>query len=343
MSKINAIWRGSHRRISNTKPCFFEPQQEPAVPVAVVAIGGNSIIKDEAHPTVAGEIEALGETCGHIAGMLAAGWDVVLTHGNGPQVGFSLLRSELAAHVVPPLPLDVLGAQTQGSIGYLLQQVLGNELRHRNIRKRVVTVVTQTVVDPHDAAFHRPTKPIGSFYRKEEAQRLQAERGWQMVEDAGRGCRRVVPSPWPAEIVERLVVKGLVHQAIVVIACGGGGIPVVREADGRLAGVEAVIDKDLASALLAQSIGADLLLICTQVERVSLNYGKSDQRDLDALTVDEAKRYLSEGHFPAGSMGPKIRAAIQFLEAGGAETLITSPAHLERALAGQTGTRITGG
>ena len=313
------------------------------MPVAVVAIGGNSLIKDEAHPNVAGEIEALRETCGHIAGMLASGWDVVLTHGNGPQVGFNLLRSELAAHVVPPLPLDVLGAQTQGSIGYLIQQVLGNELRRRSIRKRVVTVVTQTVVDPHDAAFHRPTKPIGSFYRKEEAQRFQAERGWQMVEDAGRGWRRVVPSPWPAEIVERLVVKGLVHQAIVVIACGGGGIPVVREADGRLAGVEAVIDKDLASALLAQSIGADLLLISTQVERVSLNYGKSDQRDLDALTVDEAKRYLSEGHFPAGSMGPKIRAAIQFLEAGGPEALITSPAHLERALAGQTGTRITGG
>src|SRR2546425_9521975 len=177
--------------------------------------------------------------------MLASGWDVVLTHGNGPQVGFNLLRRELAAHVVPPLPLDVLGAQTQGSIGYLLQQVLGNELRRRNIRKRVVTVVTQTVVDPYDAAFHQPTKPIGSFYRKEEeAQRLQADRGWQMVEDAGRGWRRVVPSPWPAEIVERLGVKGLVHQAIVVIACGSGGIPVGREADGRLAGGGAGMGED---------------------------------------------------------------------------------------------------
>src|SRR2546427_13044137 len=263
MSKINAIWRGSHRRISNTKPCFFEPQQDPAVRVAVVAMGGNYFIKDEAHPNVAGEIEALGETCGHIAGMLAAGWDVVLTHGNGPQVGFTLLRSELAAHVVPPLPLDVLGAQTQGSIGYLIQQVLGNELRRRNIRKRVVTVVTQTVVDPHDAAFHRPTKPIGSFYRKEEAQRFQAERGWQMVEDAGRGWRRVVPSPWPAEIVERLVIKGLVHQAILGIACGGGGVPVVREGDGRLGRGGAVVGEELASALLAQSIGADLLVIST--------------------------------------------------------------------------------
>jgi len=313
------------------------------VPVAVVAIGGNSLIKDEDHPSVTSEIEALRETCGHIAGMLASGWDVVLTHGNGPQVGFNLLRSELAARIAPPLPLDVLGAQTQGSIGYLIQQVLGNELRARNIRKRVVTVVTQTVVDPHDAAFHRPTKPIGSFYQKEEAQHLQAERGWQMVEDAGRGWRRVVPSPWPVEIVERLVIKGLVHQAIVVIACGGGGIPVVRGADGRLSGVEAVIDKDLASALLAQSIGADLLLISTQVERVSLHYGQPGQRDLDTLTVDDAKRYLSEGHFPAGSMGPKIRAAIQYVEAGGPEALITSPSHLEYALAGRTGTRIRGG
>ncbi len=312
------------------------------MPVAVVAIGGNSLIQDEAHPSVAGEIAALRETCAHIGGMLASGWDVVLTHGNGPQVGFNLLRSELAAHVAPPLPLDVLGAQTQGSIGYLLQQVLGTELRRRGIRKRVVTVVTQAVVDPHDPAFHRPTKPIGRFYRKDEAQQLQAERRWQMVEDAGRGWRRVVPSPLPVEIVERLVIKGLVHQAIVVIACGGGGIPVVREPDGGLAGVEAVIDKDLASALLAQSIGADLLLISTAVERVALDYGKPDQRELGSMTVDEAKRYLSEGHFPPGSMGPKIRAAIQYVEAGGPEALITSPQHIERALAGQTGTRITG-
>ncbi len=313
------------------------------MPVAVVAIGGNSLIKDEAHPSVAGEIAALQETCAHIGGMLASGWDVVLTHGNGPQVGFNLLRSELAARAAPTLPLDMLGAQTQGSIGYLLQQVLGNELRRRTIRKRVATVVTQTVVDPHDPAFHRPTKPIGRFYQKDEAGRLQAERGWQMVEDAGRGWRRVVPSPLPVEIVERLVIKGLVHQAIVVIACGGGGIPVVREPDGRLTGVEAVIDKDLASSLLAQAIGADLLLISTAVERVAVHYGRPEQRDLTAITVDEAKEYLSAGHFPAGSMGPKVRAAIEYVEAGGPEALITSPGAIERALAGQTGTRITAG
>ncbi len=283
------------------------------------------------------------ETCTHIAGVMASGWDIVLTHGNGPQVGFNLLRSELASHAAPSLPLDVLGAQSQGSIGYLLQQVLGNQLRRHAIRKRVVTVVTQTIVDPHDPAFHRPTKPIGRFYEKDEARRMQRERGWEIVEDAGRGWRRVVPSPLPVEIVERLVIKGLVHQAIVVIACGGGGIPVVRERDGRLAGVEAVIDKDLASALLAQSIGADLLLISTAVERVSLNYGKPDQRELGLVTVEDAKRFLSEGHFPAGSMGPKIRAAIQFVEAGGSEALITSPAHIARAMAGQTGTRIRAG
>lgn len=264
------------------------------MPVAVVAIGGNSLIKDETRPSVAGEIEALQETCLHIGGMLAAGWDVVMTHGNGPHVGFNLLRSEIAAHVTPPLPLDVLGAQTQGSIGYLIQQILGSELRRRGIRKRVVTVVTQTIVDPDDPAFHRPTKPIGNFYGRVEAERLQRDRGWQMVEDAGRGWRRVV-------------------------------------------------DKDLASSLLARAIGADLLLISTAVERVALNYGRPDHHDLSAMTVSEAKRYLSQGHFPPGSMGPKILAAIRFIEAGGAEALITSPQSIDRALAGQAGTRITGG
>lgn len=312
------------------------------VPVAVVAIGGNSLIKEESRPSVAGEIEALKETCGHLGAMIDQGWDLVLTHGNGPQVGFNLLRSELAAHAAPPLPLDVLGAQTQGSIGYLMQQILGNELRRRGIRKRVVTVVTQTVVDPDDPAFHRPTKPVGPFYDPEDAERLQRDRRWRMVEDAGRGWRRVVPSPMPLEIVERLVIKGLVHQAIVVIAAGGGGIPVVREGDGHLRGVEAVIDKDLATSLLAQSIGADLLLISTAVERVALNYGKPDQRDLAEVTVGEAKQYLSEGHFPPGSMAPKILAAVRFIEAGGRETLITSPESIERALAGKTGTRVTG-
>lgn len=310
------------------------------MPIAVVAIGGNSLIRDETHPDVSGEIEALRETCAHLGAMLSAGWDIVLTHGNGPQVGFNLLRSELAAAVAPPLPLDVLGAQTQGSIGYLIQQILGNELRRLDIRKRVVTVVTQTLVDSNDPAFHRPTKPVGPFYERDEAERLRRDRQWQVVEDAGRGWRRVVPSPMPLEIIERLVIKGLVFQSIVVVAAGGGGIPVVRRADGNLEGVEAVIDKDLATSLLAQSIGADLLLISTAVERVALNYGKPDQQDLERMTVSEAKRYLSQGHFPPGSMGPKMLAALRFVEATGAEALITSPDAIERALTGRTGTRI---
>lgn len=317
--------------------------KHPGVPVAVVAIGGNSLIKDERHPSLEGEIEALRETSVHLAAMVEGGWDIVLTHGNGPQVGFNLLRTELAAHAAPPLTLDVLGAQTQGSIGYLIQQALGNEMRRRGIRKRVATVVTQTLVDADDPAFQRPTKPVGRFYTQPEAQALQAERSWRMVEDAGRGWRRVVPSPMPVEIVERLTIKGLVYQSIVVIAAGGGGIPVVRRPDGNLQGVEAVIDKDLASSLLAQSVGADLFLVSTAVERVAVNFGRPEQRDLAGMTVEEAKRHLSQGQFPPGSMGPKILAAVQFVEVTGGEALITSPEHIQRALAGETGTRITGG
>ncbi len=313
------------------------------MPVAVVAIGGNSLITDEARPTVAGEIAALEGTSVHIAEMLARGWDVVLTHGNGPQVGFGLLRSELAAGVVPPLPLDVLGAQTQGSIGYLIQQVLGNALRRRGIRKPIATVVTQAVVDPQDPAFSHPTKPIGRFYSKLEAERLAAERGWQVVEDAGRGWRRVVPSPRPVEIVEWPVIKDLAGAGVVVVACGGGGIPVVREPDGRLRGVEAVIDKDLASALLAALLGVDLLLISTAVDRAYLDYGRPGQRPVAVLTVEEARRYLAAGQFPPGSMGPKIEAAVQFLQGGGREVIITSPPQIPRALAGEAGTRIVAG
>ncbi len=302
------------------------------MPVAVVAVGGNSLIPDGAKPSVSGEIAALEETSRHLGEMLTSGWEV----------GFNLLRSELAASVAPPLPLDVLGAQTQGSIGYLFQQVLGNEIRRRGIRKRVVTVVTQAVVDRDDPAFQHPTKPVGSFYRQDEADRFRQERGWKMVEDAGRGWRRVVPSPMPTEIVERLVIKGLVHQGIVVIAAGGGGIPVVRRPDGTLEGVEAVIDKDLASGLLAHSIGADLLLMSTAVERIAINFGKPDQKELECLTIAEAKQYLSQGHFPPGSMGPKVLAAIRFIDAGGPAALVTSPQGIARALAGATGTRITG-
>ena len=308
--------------------------------VAVVAIGGNSLIKDKEHQTVPDQFATTRETCVHIASMIEQGWDVVITHGNGPQVGFVLLRSELASHVLHTVPLDSCGADTQGSIGYMIQQSLYNEFLKRGMKKRAVTVVTQVVVDKDDPAFQNPTKPIGPFYTEEEAKRLAAERGWIVKDDAGRGWRRVVPSPIPQEIVEQEAIKALIEQGFVVIGVGGGGIPVVRQEDGSLRGVEAVIDKDYASSLLASGIGADLFLISTAVEKVALNYGKPNQVWLDRMTLAEAKRYLSEGHFPPGSMGPKIKAIIQFLEKGGKEALITSPENIERALAGETGTRI---
>lgn len=308
--------------------------------LAVVAIGGNSLIKSPERQTVSDQWEAMAETAEHIAAMIAQGWDVVITHGNGPQVGFILLRSELASHVLHTVPLDVCGADTQGAIGYMAQVTLDDALLRRGVRRQTATVVTRVVVDQADPAFEHPTKPIGPFYTEEQAQRYREERGWVVREDAGRGWRRVVPSPQPLEIVETAAIQTLLAAGFIVVGVGGGGIPVVREAGGRLRGVEAVIDKDLASSLLARTIKADLFLISTAVEQVALNYKKPGERFLERLTLEEAKRYLAEGHFPAGSMGPKIQAAIDYLEAGGKEVLITSPEALERALAGETGTRI---
>jgi len=311
--------------------------------VAVVAIGGNSLIKDKDHQTVPDQFATTRETCAHIAGMIEQGWDVVITHGNGPQVGFILLRSELARHVLHTVPLDSCGADTQGAIGYMIQQSLYNEFLKRGIKKQAATVVTQVVVDRDDPAFQNPSKPIGPFYDEERAKRYRDEEGWHIVEDAGRGWRRVVPSPLPVEIVERDAIRALIHEGFVVIGVGGGGIPVVREPDGSLRGVEAVIDKDYASSLLATAIGADLFLISTAVEKVALNYKKPDQQWLDHMTLEEARRYLAEGHFARGSMGPKIQAIIWYLERGGQEALITSPENIERALTGETGTRVTPG
>ena len=308
--------------------------------VAVVAIGGNSLIKDKDHRTVPDQFESTREACVHIAGMIEQGWDVVITHGNGPQVGFILLRSELASDVLHTVPLDSCGADTQGAIGYMIQQSLYNEFDKRGMKKRAATVVTQVVVGKDDPAFQNPSKPIGAFYGEEEAKRLGAERGWIVKDDAGRGWRRVVPSPIPLEIVERDAIKVLLDAGFVVIGVGGGGIPVVRDEDGSLGGGEAVIDKDYASGLLASSIQADLLLISTAVDKVALNFGQPGQRWLDKMTLAEAERYLAEGHFAPGSMEPKIRASIKFLKEGGREALITSPENIERALAGETGTRI---
>ncbi len=308
--------------------------------LAVVAIGGNSLIKSPQRQTVPDQWEAMAETAEHIAAMIAKGWDVVITHGNGPQVGFILLRSELASHVLHTVPLDVCGADTQGAIGYMAQVTLDAALLRRGVRRQTATVVTRVVVDQADPAFQHPTKPIGPFYTEEQAQRYREERGWVVREDAGRGWRRVVPSPQPLEIVETAAIQTLLAAGFIVVGVGGGGIPVVREASGELRGVEAVIDKDLASSLLARTIKADLFLISTAVERVALNFRKPGERFLQRMTLEEAKRYLAEGHFPPGSMGPKIQAAIDYLEAGGKEVLITAPEALERALAGETGTRI---
>lgn len=311
--------------------------------LAVVAIGGNALIKDEKRVTVEDQVIALRETAVHLVDMIEAGWDLAIGHGNGPQVGFILRRSEIAAKVegMHEVPLDVCGADSQGAIGYELQQALRNEFFKRGINKKACTVVTQVLVDKEDPAFKKPTKPIGSFMDEAEAKRREREMGWSVVEDAGRGWRRVVASPLPKEIVELDAVKTLLSAGQVVITVGGGGIPVVDRGDGELAGAAAVIDKDFASSLLASSIRADVFLIATAVEKVAINFGKPDQQWLDRMTLAEAQAYLAEGkHFAKGSMAPKIQAAIWYLENGGGEAIITNPENIGRALKGETGTRI---
>ena len=310
---------------------------------AVVAIGGNSLVKDKQHQSVPDQYAAVVETCRHITGMVAQGWDVVVTHGNGPQVGFILRRSELSAHELHTVPLDSCGADTQGAIGYMIQKALYNEFRKRGMTRQAATVVTQVLVDRNDPAFDHPSKPIGSFMDKEPALQHRDKDGWAVVEDAGRGWRRVVASPIPQRVVERDAIDALINKGFVVVAVGGGGIPVVEDESGNLLGSEAVIDKDYASSLLANSIKADLLLISTAVEKVALNYGKPNQAWLDKMTLADAKKYFAEGHFHKGSMGPKVQASIWFLERGGKEALITNPENIEHALLGSTGTRIVQG
>ncbi len=309
--------------------------------LAVIAIGGNSLIKDKNHKTVEDQYRAAQETCKHIVDLMRDGWNVAIGHGNGPQVGFILRRSELAAHELHEVPLDVCGADTQGAIGYALQQNLRNEFRRLGMSKRAVTVVTQVEVAADDPAFKNPTKPIGSFMDEETAMRRKEQDGWDVVEDAGRGWRRVVASPQPKRIVEEDAVKTLIDAGMVVITVGGGGIPVVEDENGNLKGVAAVIDKDFASSLLATRIGADVFIISTAVEKVALNFGKPNEKWLDRMTLAEAKQYLAEGtHFAKGSMAPKIQAVINFLEAGGEKAIITNPENLGRAVRGETGTHI---
>jgi carbamate kinase len=308
--------------------------------LAVIAVGGNSLILDPQKPDVQHQWDAVRQTAEHIGQIIAEGWSVVVTHGNGPQVGYILRRAEIAAREgIHSVPLDLIVADTQGSIGYMIQQQLDNAIRRLGINRTIVTVVTQVRVDPNDPAFARPTKPIGGFMTEAEARMFEAE-GWQVMEDAGRGWRRVVASPRPQAIHEINAIRALIMGDYIVVTMGGGGIPVVRDEGGELQGTYAVIDKDLASSLLAQTLRADLFVISTGVEKVALNFNKPDQRVLDQLTLREAQDYIREGHFGVGSMLPKIEAAVDFVRMGGPQALITDPPNLLRALRGETGTRI---
>lgn len=310
--------------------------------IAVIAIGGNSLV-NKGRESIQDQYVAVKETTKHIADMIEAGWTVAIGHGNGPQVGFVLRRSEIAKRVegMHEVPLDVCGADTQGATGYMLQQNLYNEFLERGITKSVATIVTQVEVDRNDPAFQNLTKPIGGFMEKELADEKKEKEGWSVVEDAGRGWRRVVASPKPMHVVEEPAIKALISQGVCVVTVGGGGIPVVADEKGNLTGIAAVIDKDFASSLLGNMIGAEMLVISTAVEKVAIHWGKPEQKWLDTITMTEARAYLDEGiHFAKGSMAPKIQACIWFIERGGKRALITNPENIGRALKGETGTWI---
>jgi carbamate kinase len=310
--------------------------------IAVVAIGGNALVTDNAHGSIHDQFDAALRISQQIVQMAADGWTVVVTHGNGPQAGYILRRSDIVARIdtsIPRIGLDIAVADSQGGIGYIVATSLTNQLRDAGIDRSVVAIVTHTLVDAADPAFSNPTKPIGSFLAREEAERLAKSEGWSIVEDSGRGYRRVVASPRPLRILELPAIAALVNDGFLVVAAGGGGIPVVAEPAGYR-GVEAVVDKDFASSLLAAGLGVDLFVITTGVPQVAVDYGKPGQRFLDRMTGEEAEEYLAGGQFPAGSMGPKIAAALEFLRSGGREVLITSPDRLAAALRGETGTRL---
>lgn len=305
----------------------------------VVAVGGNSLITDKDHTSVKDQAKAAEESMHHVAEMVAAGWNVVVTHGNGPQVGFLLRRAELAAGEVPTLPLDILGADTQGATGYLFTRALHEEFGTLGIQREAVAIVTQTVVDPSDPAFAAPSKPIGSFMTSDEATAHAETDGWKVVEDSGRGWRRVVPSPKPKRIVELSAIRALIDAGFVVVAGGGGGIPVIEDG-AAFRGVEAVIDKDHATSLLANELDADVLLISTAVDAVAVNFNTPDQEWLGTVSVATLREHLAAGQFGAGSMAPKVEAAIDFIERGGKRVIITSPPRMVDALAGAAGTTI---
>src|SRR5688572_26846875 len=306
--------------------------------LAVVAVGGNALIREKGKESLPDQYEAARLTMPHVVDMIENGWDVIVTHGNGPQVGFILRRSELSAHELHSIPLDYCGSNTQGSIGYMFQTALQNEFRRRGMLNQAVTVVTETLVDRNDPAFQNPSKPIGSFMEEKSALQHRDAEGWSVMEDAGRGWRRVVASPQPVRILQQEAIMRLAAADFTVIGVGGGGIPVIENEKGEIEGVEAVIDKDLASALFASCVDADLFIISTEVEKVAINFNKPDVQWLDKLSIEEAKKYLAEGQFGKGSMEPKIKAVLNFLERGGKKAVITNPDNMLLALRGETGT-----
>ncbi|MCR8846381.1 carbamate kinase [Paenibacillus sp. SC116] len=311
--------------------------------LVIVAIGGNSLVKDNGRDSIQDQFEAVRETVINIADMVQEGYQVVVTHGNGPQVGFALQRVEIANEIsgMPTIPLVNCVADTQGGIGYLIQQSLTNEFAKRGVNKKVASVITQVEVSADDPNFQKPTKPVGSFFTLEQAQAMKNEHpDWMFVEDAGRGYRRVVPSPKPVDIVEKDAIRSLIDAGYVVIAVGGGGIPVIKTGDQTYDGIDAVIDKDFATSLLAEQIKAETLIITTGVSQVCINYGKPNQKALEQITVEETKQYVSENHFAPGSMLPKIEASLNFLENNGSRVIITNPESLKDAINNQAGTHI---
>ncbi len=304
----------------------------------LVALGGNAILQKEGKGTAEEQLATVRRACRHLVAMIQKGNEVTITHGNGPQVGDILLKDDLAKDTLPPMPLDVCGAESQGMIGYMIQQSLRSELRKVGLNLQVATVLTETIVDGRDRAFKSPTKPIGPFYNASEAARLRGEKGWYLVDDGGRGYRRTVPSPTPLSIVQGQTIRELTELGVIVIAAGGGGVPVSSGVESR--GFEAVIDKDFGAALLAKVVNAQVLMMLTDVEKVFLDYGKPERRAIHKMTVQECKKFLGQGHFPAGSMGPKIESAIRFLESGGERAIITSLELADEALAGRAGTTV---
>lgn len=308
--------------------------------VALIAFGGNALLPDNKHGQQDDQMRNAKKAAELMVHIVSKGYELIIVHGNGPQVGNLLLQMEAAAERIPPYTLDVGDAMTEGSMGFMLERAIVNELRRRSLDKEVASLISQVVVDREDAAFQKPTKPVGPFYTKERADSLAHEKRWTMVEDSGRGWRKVVPSPKPIDVVPKWVIRDLVHAGRIVIAAGGGGIPVIINGNGLYEGVEAVIDKDYAASLLAREVKVDLFIILTAIERVFIDFGKPTQREAPVLTVEEARRHLADGQFPPGSMGPKIRAAVEYIEAGGREVLITKDSHLKAALLGRSGTRI---